>query len=367
MKLDKKDRQRLSSCAVQLGKSERSASFLVCDHQQIHLAQYSTGFTLLPIALALETIPSVRERYYFKAVSSDYDERVSLCAQEENPLGFYLHIEKNQKVQLPCQVAMYMKSDGLNQHVHNVVILEEGAELHLITSCLASKEVYTGTHIAIEEQYVHKGAHLMTTMVHSWSAAQYVYPYAATIVEEDGSLESNYIALECAKQIVSNPKAYLIGKRACAKFQTVIFAQSNAFVDTGGDVYLQGEDSSAELAHRGVSTGSIMHQGGLLVGEARCKAHIDCAGMILTEEKEGYIKSVPGLISKHPDARMSHEASIGKIAPDQVAYLMSKGMEEREAISLLVRGFLGVDSFNLGREMDEKISQIIELSGHGEA
>jgi len=68
----------------------------------------------------------------------------------------------------------------------------------------------------------------------------------------------------------------------------------------------------------------------------------------------------------HPDARMSHEASIGKIAPEQVQYLMSKGMEEREAISMLIRGFLGTDVEGLGAELDGQIAKIVEVAGHGE-
>ena len=63
---------------------------------------------------------------------------------------------------------------------------------------------------------------------------------------------------------------------------------------------------------------------------------------------------------------MSHEASIGKIAPEQVEYLMSRGMDEREAVSLLIRGFLGADIKGLGAELDTQIAEIAEVAGHGE-
>ena len=57
---------------------------------------------------------------------------------------------------------------------------------------------------------------------------------------------------------------------------------------------------------------------------------------------------------------------IGKIAPEQVEYLQSRGMEEREAISMLIRGFLGSDIEGLGTELDARIAEIAELAGHGE-
>jgi Fe-S cluster assembly scaffold protein SufB len=63
---------------------------------------------------------------------------------------------------------------------------------------------------------------------------------------------------------------------------------------------------------------------------------------------------------------MSHEASIGKIAPEQVEYLQTRGMDEREAIALIIRGFLGADIAGLGPELDARITEIADLAGHGE-
>lgn len=88
--------------------------------------------------------------------------------------------------------------------------------------------------------------------------------------------------------------------------------------------------------------------------------------MLITPGSDGYIESIPGLRSHHEEAHMSHEASIGKIAPQQVQYLMAHGLEEREAISMIVRGFLDADIHGLGPELDRRISEIAELAGHGE-
>jgi Fe-S cluster assembly scaffold protein SufB len=63
---------------------------------------------------------------------------------------------------------------------------------------------------------------------------------------------------------------------------------------------------------------------------------------------------------------MSHEASIGKIAPEQIQYLQARGIEEREAISMIIRGFLDADIEGLGPELDDRITEIVELAGHGE-
>jgi hypothetical protein len=153
---------------------------------------------------------------------------------------------------------------------------------------------------------------------------------------------------------------------AAVKYLTIILGSAGSIIDSGGEVYLNGDDSSAELTHRAVCTGGRIYQRGLLIGGARYRAHVDCAGMVLQSGNEGFIQSIPGLKSLHPDARMSHEASIGKIAPEQVEYLQTRGLEEREAIALIIRGFLGADIAGLGPELDARIAEIAELAGHGE-
>jgi hypothetical protein len=186
------------------------------------------------------------------------------------------------------------------------------------------------------------------------------------VVEAGGVYVSNYVSLRPAKQIESDPQTWLNGEGASAKYLTVILGSEGATIDTGGSVYLNANDTSAELAHRGVCTGGYMHQRGMLIGNARCRAHVDCAGMVLDAKQGGFIESIPGLKGLHPEARMSHEASIGKIAPEQVEYLMSRGMAEREAISMIIRGFLDADIAGLGPELDARIAEIAELAGHGE-
>ncbi|MCK4581289.1 MAG: SufD family Fe-S cluster assembly protein, partial [Dehalococcoidia bacterium] len=250
--------------------------------------------------------------------------------------------------------------------VHNVVILEEDAELHLITGCAAGPGVEIGAHFGVSEQYIGKNARLTSTMVHNWGPKMVVRPRSGTIVEEGGTFVSNYVLLRPARSIQSNPRTWLNGKGASAKYLTIALGSQGSTIDTGGEVYLNAEDTSAELAHRALCTGGRIYQQGLLIGNAPCRAHVDCAGMVLRAEEEGFIQSIPGLRALHPEARMSHEASIGKIAPEQIEYLQSRGMEEHETISLIIRGFLGAEIVGLSPELDARIAEIARLAGHGE-
>lgn len=366
MLLDGNDLDFLSSVGVYLDEDARDGAYVICDHDQAYLRAASQGYELLPIAEALQRYAWLVERYYFHAVPKSHNDMVFRCAEQAPVLGFFLHVKQGVHITLPVQAAMYMKRDAIEQVLHNVVILEADSRLHLITGCLAGHESHVGTHIAVEELYIGKRAELISTMVHTWGDGQKVYPCTGVMVDEDGRYESNYVSLRPANLLVSNPQTWLFGKRASAKYLTVVLASPGSTIETGGTVYMDAQETSAELAHRGVCTGGLLKQGGLLVGNASCKAHVDCAGMLLAHGDGGYIESIPGLCAKHADARMSHEASIGRIAPQEVAYLMSKGMEEREAVSLLIRGFLGTDIAGLGPILEQQVASIVEVAGHGE-
>jgi uncharacterized protein len=364
--ISREERAALSSSGVIFESEKRSATFILKNLQAAYFVNNSRKFVILPLFLAMKYYPWIKEKYYFKAVPNDYDDIVRSTGEQIQPMGCFIHVKQGEKVTLPCQVGMMMSTENLTQIVHNIVILEEDSELNLLTSCLSTPRLIKGRHIAISEHYVGKGAKLISTMLHSWGPEVIVNPISGTIVEENGKYENNYISLRPAKEITSNPQTFLNGKAASAKYLTVVLSIPGSTINTGGNVYLNAEDTSAELAHRGVCTGGAIYQTGLLIANAKCHAHVDCAGMLLNASADSLIQSVPGLQSHHPDARMSHEASIGRISPEQVEYLMCKGMDEREAISLLIRGFIGADITGISPEIDEQISKISEIAGHGE-
>ena len=361
------DAEVMTSVGLQIQGEARSGTYILRDLRPLCLLAPSDDFELLPIADALRRYDWLRERYYWTAIPADLDEYTTRCAAEPEPQGYFVRVKKGAQVRFPVQACLYIAQGDITQMVHNVVILEEDSELHLITGCATRHGVNRAAHLGISEHYVGRSASLTSTMVHSWGPHVEVRPRSGTIVEAGGTFVSNYVSLRPARSIQSDPRTWLNGENASAKYVTIILGSQGSTIDIGGEVYLNGANTSAELAHRAVCTGGRITQRGLLVGNAPgCRGHVDCAGMVLDAGEDGFIEAIPGLRSLHPEARMSHEASIGKIAPEQVAYLQSRGMDEREAISLIIRGFLGEEIAGLSPELDARVAEIAALVGHGE-
>jgi hypothetical protein len=368
--VEAEDAALMAEVGVLRTRTARAGTYIQRDFYPLCLMAWRPGVELLPIAVALERHAWLRAAYYWQAVPRDRDEYTARCAAAADPQGFFLWVKQGVKVPLPVEACLYMTRGDIAQMVHNVVVLEAGAALQLITGCTirhgVSRGAVTSLHLGVTENYVGPHATLTCTMVHSWEPETVVRPRTGTVVAEGGKYMDTYCSLQLAKSIQADARTWHAGAGASAKYLTMILGAAGSTIDTGGEVYLDGDDTRAELAHRAICAGGHIHQSGLLVGNARCRAHVDCAGMVLDNSGEGFIQSVPGLKSLHPEARMSHEASIGRIAPEQVEYLQSRGMDEREAISLIIRGFLGVDTVGLGPKLDARIAEIAELAGHGE-
>ncbi|RLG60463.1 SufD family Fe-S cluster assembly protein, partial [Candidatus Geothermarchaeota archaeon] len=101
-----------------------------------------------------------------------------------------------------------------------------------------------------------------------------------------------------------------------------------------------------------------------IVGSAEgSSGHIECDGLLLSNDSE--IVTIPELIAKHNNIRLTHEASIGRIAEEQILYLMSKGFNEDEAKEIIVRGFMKIDIPDLSGEMRKTIEQAIIVASRG--
>ena len=366
LKIEQAEMDALKAVGVNLFDESVAGKFLMYGNKIYWLIPQISGIEIIPLKEAFKVYPKIKEKYCFKAVDKDQDVFTQTVYKREQN-GYFIRVKKNVHVDVPLHTAMFMHREMSTMCVHNIVVLEEGASLHLITGCLSGCTLRGGLHITVGEYYIGKRAKFISTMVHDWGPEFVVRPRTGTIVDDDATYVSNYYSVNPARDIQMNPFTHLKGKNANAKYMTILASFPDTFSDIGGTVLMDGENSGAELVSRAVNHGGTVIQSGLLIGAAKgARAHVDCSGLMMTNK--GIIEAVPGLRSIHPDAKMSHEAAIGRIDTGEVNYLQSKGLDEMQAIALIVRGFLdiGVETEGLDPELERTIQEISELSGHGE-
>ena len=349
-------RKQLESIGLDTSGTGRAGTYMQMDHSVVHCDIAGEGVEIMSTDAALKCYEGLPE-YWWRAVAPDADKYTARAALHQEH-GYFIRAFAGQKVKDPVQACLYIGQEGLIQDVHNLIIVEEGAELHVITGCATDPAVKRGAHIGISEFYVKKGGKLTFTMIHRWGEDIAVRPRTGVIVEEDGTYISNYICMHKVKDIQMYPSTRLTAPGAVARINSVLVAPPGSHMDVGGRAVLEAPGTRAEIVTRSISTGGIVINRGDLVGLAsESKAHLECHGLLLSPH--GAIHAVPELEARAENAELSHEAAVGKIAPEEIEYLMARGLNEEDAVATIVRGFLNVNIEGLPESLATEIKRTV--------
>jgi Fe-S cluster assembly scaffold protein SufB len=353
------ERDRMLRAGVDLTAKNRSGTFVQKDLSVVHSRSTQEGMEIMDIEEALKQYDWLHE-YWWRAVPVDMD-KYTARAELHQEHGYFIRSMPGAKSVYPLQACLYLEEDNLAQDVHNIIIAEEGSELHIITGCATAPHVTKGLHVGISEFYVKKGAKLTFTMIHNWADKLAVRPRSVTIVEEGGLFLSNYVCMQPVGTLQMYPAAHLVGEGATARYNSILVAPRGSEVDVGSRVLLKAKGTRAEIVSRAITTGGRIIARGHINGLVpEIKAHLECKGLILSDD--GVIHAIPELEGHKQEVDLSHEAAVGKIAQEELEYLMARGLSEGEAIATIVRGFLHVDIEGLPTELKAEMDKAVELS-----
>ncbi len=354
-RIDSSDADKLLDVGVDTREKDRAGTFIQKDKSVIHCKTQLDGVEVMGISQAGEKHTWLDD-YMWKNISPDTD-KFTAQAKEKPHEGYFIRSLPGVKTKHSIQACLYIAKNKFSQNVHNVVIAEENSELHIITGCATAPHLVSGLHVGVSEFYVKKGAKLIFTMIHDWGEKIKVRPRTVIHVEEGGLIVSNYISLKPVGSLQMYPTTYLDGKGAIARFNSILVASKDSFLDVGSKIVLNAPDSRAEIISRAITTGGTIIARGNLIGKvAGIKAHLECKGLIIND---GLMHAIPEIQGYVPNVEMSHEAAVGKIDQHEIEYLMARGLDEDEAISTIVRGFLNVDIEGLPENLKNKLDNII--------
>lgn len=353
------DRERLAQSGIELSMMNRCGSYIQMDQDVVHATCSESGIEVLSIKAALEKFDWIRE-YIWNVVPKDKDEYTKYVAAQPDPKGYVIIAHKGSSNVLPIQACLYLGKEQI-QHVHNIIIAEEGAELHIISGCASGAHVGKGgAHYGISEFYIKKNAKISFTMIHTWTENIEVYPRSAAIVEENGTFLSNYVCMQPVHRIQMYPTATCRGENSVARFSSIVIATPGSTLDLGSRAVLTGQGASAELITRAITKGgTIISRGHILGGKAGTRGHLECKGLIL---RDGVIYAIPEIEGSVVGTELSHEAAVGKIAKDEIEYLMARGLDEETATATIIRGFLDVKIAGLPDALQKQIDATIDIA-----
>jgi len=359
--LSAKDRQQMLSTGVMLDDlSQRSGTFIQVDNAPIHYSIKQEGIEVMAVSQAMAQHDWLKD-YWWKAVAVDAD-KYTAHVELHKADGYFIRALPGVKTVYPIQSCLYLNKMHLAQDVHNIVIAEEGSEMHIITGCTTSLEGEPGLHLGVSEFYIKKGAKVTFTMIHNWTPQMAARPRTGAIVEKNGLFLSNYVIMKPVESLQSNPLVNCVGENATVRFNSVMVAPPGSRMDIGSRVLLNAKGAKTEVVSRAITTGGDIIARGYIEGnKPEVKGHLECRGLIMGDAG-GTIHAIPELKGALAGVDLSHEAAVGKIAEEEVEYLMARGLTRDQATAAIIRGFLKVDIEGLPPMLNAEMQKAIAES-----
>ena len=305
------------------------------------------------------------KQYFMKCVSPSDHKFVALHGAVWSG-GSFVYVPKGVNVDIPLQSYFRLNSPGAGQFEHTLIIVDEGAKLHFIEGCSAPKYSVTNLHAGCVELYVKEGATLRYSTIENWSKNMLNLNTKRAIVEKNGTIE--WVSGSFGSQIsMLYPMSILKGEGARAEFTGVSFAGKGQNLDTGAKVIHAAPNTSSTINSKSISRngGKATYRGVLKVNSNayNSKSMVSCESLMLDNKSKS--DTIPVIDLLNDDVEIGHEAKIGKISDESIFYLMTRGISEDEAKSMIVRGFVEPISKELPLEYAVGMNNLINIELEG--
>ena len=319
------------------------------------------GVLFLDTDAALIEHPELFKKYFGKIIPPEDNKFAALNSAVWSG-GSFIYVPPGVHIDMPLQAYFRINAENIGQFERTLIIVDEGAEVHYIEGCTAPVYSSESLHSAVVELVALKDAKLRYTTIQNWSADVYnlvtkrAYAHEGATVEWiDGNIGS--------KLTMKYPGVYLMGERAYGETLSIAFAGKGQHQDTGAKMVHLAPNTTSKVTSKSVSRldGRSTYRGMLHVakGATGVKSTVRCDALLLDDTSK--TDTYPYMEINQEDATITHEATVGKIGDEQIFYLMSRGFNEEEALSLIVNGFMEPFTKELPMEYAVELNRLIKL------
>ncbi|MFW9856326.1 MAG: Fe-S cluster assembly protein SufB [Candidatus Thorarchaeota archaeon] len=323
------------------------------------------GVVFLDTDTGLKEYEDVFLEYFGTVVPKDDNKFASLNSAVWSG-GSFILVPRNTKVDVPLQAYFRINAKNVGQFERTLIIAEKGADVHYVEGCTAPVYSTDSLHSAVVELIAMEDARIRYTTIQNWSNNVYNlvtkrgFAYKNAHIEWiDGNLGS--------KLTMKYPSIYLMGQGARGEVISVAYAGTGQHQDAGAKMIHLAPDTKSRIINKSISRGSgkTTYRGLVRVSPTAKKisSNVVCDALLLDEESTS--DTFPYIETNREDATISHEATVGKIGEDQLFYLMSRGINENDALSMIVMGFFEPFVKELPMDYAVELNRLVQLQMEG--
>ncbi|MEX0939112.1 MAG: Fe-S cluster assembly protein SufB [Pirellulales bacterium] len=318
-----------------------------------------------------DTDTAVREhsdllRQYFGTVIPPSDNKFAALNSAVWSGGSFIYVPPGVKIEFPLQAYFRINAEQMGQFERTLIIVDDGAEVHYVEGCTAPMYTTESLHSAVVEVIVKRGARCRYTTIQNWANNIYnlvtkrAMAYGDSLMEWiDGNLGS--------RLTMKYPAVYMMEPGARGEILSIAFSSKGQHQDAGAKLVHCAPHTSGRIISKSISKngGRSSYRGLVKVndGAVKSKSNVVCDALILDPQSRS--DTYPYIEIDEQDVTIGHEASVSRIGEEQLFYLMSRGLSEAEASTMIVNGFIEPLIKELPMEYAVEMNRLIELQMEG--
>ncbi|WP_250213805.1 Fe-S cluster assembly protein SufB [Acrocarpospora catenulata] len=280
--------------------------------------------------------------------------------------GSFIYVPPNVNVEIPLQAYFRINTENMGQFERTLIIVDENSYVHYVEGCTAPIYSSDSLHSAVVEIIVKKGARCRYTTIQNWSNNVYNLVTKRAVAYEGATME--WIDGNIGSKVTMKyPAVYLMGEHAKGETLSVAFAGEGQHQDAGAKMVHLAPNTSSTIVSKSVARGGgrTSYRGLVQIeeGAAGSASTVKCDALLVDQISRS--DTYPYVDVREDDVSMGHEATVSKVSEDQLFYLMSRGLNEDEAMAMIVRGFVEPIARELPMEYALELNRLIELQMEG--
>ena len=303
---------------------------------------------------------------YFGTIIPSTDNKFAALNSAVWSGGSFIYVPKGVKIEFPLQAYFRINAENMGQFERTLIIVDEGASVHYVEGCTAPMYTSESLHSAVVEIICKRGSRCRYTTIQNWANNIYnlvtkrAVAYAdATMEWVDGNLGS--------KLTMKYPSVYMLEPGAHGEILSIAFASKGQHQDAGAKLVHCAPNTTGQIISKSISKGGgrASYRGLVRVekGAKNSKCNVVCDALILDPQSRS--DTYPYIEILEKDVSVGHEASVSRIGEEQMFYLMSRGLTEAEASTMIVSGFIEPLVKELPMEYAVEMNRLIQLQMEG--
>ncbi len=331
------------------------------------------GIIFCPISEAVQTHPELVKKYLGSVVPMQDNYFATLnCAVFTD--GSFVYIPKG--VRCPMELSTYFRINAENtgQFERTLIIADEGSYVSYLEGCTAPKRDENQLHAAVVELVALDDAQIKYSTVQNWYPGDEngkggIYNFVTKRGACRGKRSKiSWTQVETGSAITwKYPSCVLLGDDSVGEFYSVAITNNFQQADTGTKMIHIGKNTRSTIISKGISAGKAQNTYRGLVKMLRtakgARNKTQCDSLLIGDRCGAH--TVPYIESRQPSARIEHEATTSKISEDQLFYCMQRGLNQEDAMALIVNGFCKEVLAELPMEFAVEAQKLVGISLEG--